>query len=56
MNTSYSKEERPSRDDKRGVKASYQPKPKNIESWDDDDIDVEAIDAEMDDEYEMIKQ
>jgi hypothetical protein len=40
----------------RGGKASYTPKPKTIESWDDENIDVEAIDSEMDDEYEMIKQ
>jgi hypothetical protein len=56
LTTSYNKEERLSREDKRWVKASYQPKPKNIESWDADDIDVHAIDAEMDDEYQMIKQ
>lgn len=46
MQTSYEKPER----------KPYTPKPKTIESWDDESIDVEAIDSEMDDEYEMIKQ
>lgn len=46
MQTSYEKAE----------KKPYTPKPKTIESWDDESIDVEAIDSEMDDEYEMIKQ
>lgn len=48
LHTSYDRSER--------KKPHEKPAKKSVESWDDDDIDVDAIDAEMDDEYEMIKQ